>query len=179
MRGLAMRGVFLSATKSSNNNIGCGFHSSQQIIPRNIAEINDSHIGMVSVDRIRDTCSRGQEVAVSQASRIFSTKFLSDQQTSTLEAGDQTSGTSSYLADLPIDHQLPIHNWILAYDMSNINIQMKTNVPEPFKAEESVEDTVEGVPAGLSDAKVNLETRSNMDTRLDLDTQIKDTYNLV
>ena len=27
-------------------------------------------------------------------------------------------------------------------------------MPEPFKAEESVEDSVEGVPAGLSDAKV-------------------------
>ena len=33
-------------------------------------------------------------------------------------------------------------------------IFFQTNVPEPFKAEESVEDIVEGAPAGLSDAKV-------------------------
>jgi len=138
---------------------------SSQPMPKNLEELNESHMGRSDLQRIFDTCSRTQEVAVAQSSRIFSSKFCSDQTSITSDFSD---GKGTSLNDVRL----------MAYDMSNINIQMKTNVPEPYKAE-TLADNLPGLPSGLSDAKVNLEARSNMDCRLDLNLQMNDTYNMI
>merc|ERR1712106_204935 len=59
-------------------------------------------------------------------------------------------------------------NRVEFYQQSIVTMDMKTNVPEPFKAEDDHENELkEGLPIGLSDSQVNLEARSNMDFRLE------------
>ena len=41
------------------------------------------------------------------------------------QLGDE--GQQASFLDLPLDQQLPVHAWIMAYDLSNINIEMKVS----------------------------------------------------
>lgn len=152
-----------------------GLYSTQPL-PRNIEELNDSHMGRSDMSKIFDACTRSHEVAVSQSSRIFSSRFLADQSSiQELTSSDQqlTADQQLAAADQYLDTRM------MAYDLSYITIEMKTNVPEPFQAEDLLQDTVEGLPAGLSDAQVNLEARSNMDCRLDLSDMQNEHCNMI
>ena len=41
------------------------------------------------------------------------------------QLGDE--GQQASFLDLPLDQQLPVQAWIMAYDLSNINIEMKVS----------------------------------------------------
>ncbi|XP_023329742.1 uncharacterized protein LOC111702326 [Eurytemora carolleeae] len=149
------------------SNIGC---LSSYALPQNIEELNASHTARVDPSKIFDTCTRSQEVSVLQSSRIFGSRFLSDQ-----------SSVVDHVSDLPqsADSSEQMDSTIMAYEISNIHIEMKINLPEPFKAEDINTDVVEGSPNGLSDAKMSLEARSNMDCRIETSDRLIDTCNML
>jgi len=60
----------------------------------------------------------------------------------------------------------PENDHVKLYQHSSMVINMQTNVPEPFKPKVE-EQLKEGLPAGLSDAQINLDSKSSMDLQLD------------
>eukprot|EP00092_Neocalanus_flemingeri_P108250 GFUD01139004.1.p1 GENE.GFUD01139004.1~~GFUD01139004.1.p1 ORF type:complete len:165 (-),score=59.37 GFUD01139004.1:130-582(-) len=117
-------------------------------------------------ENISELCSsQTKEVAMSQAVRVFGSGFLSHQDAiSEMQVVEQVD---------PIDMMEQVtrgaDNRVEFYHQNSVTMDMKTNVPEPFQAEEDSEDKLkEGLPAGLSDSQVNLEGRSNMDFRLEI-----------
>merc|ERR1711970_427713 len=106
-----------------------------------------------------------KEVALSQANRVFGSGFLAHQGAITeIQAEEQNDPM-----DMMEQVTRGMDNRVEFYQQNIITMDMKTNVPEPFKAEEHLEDHLkEGLPVGLSDSQVNLEARSNMDFRLEM-----------
>jgi len=126
---------------------------SGRIWPENIAELDAAHNSRTGLSRNRETS--GHEVSVSQASRMFGAGFLTGQQQ---EDGMETTSA--------VDDQNINDIRTKVYEIFNVNINMQTNVPEPFSAD--CEELSPGIPVGLSDAGMNLEARSNMDYRLEV-----------
>merc|ERR1712037_127340 len=58
------------------------------------------------------------------------------------------------------------------YQHSSMVINMQTNVPEPFKPKVE-EQLKEGLPVGLSDAQINLDSKSSMDIQLEQNAALK------
>jgi len=106
-----------------------------------------------------------KEVALSQANRVFGSGFLTHQGAiSELQVEEQNDPM-----DMMEQATRGMDNRVEFYQQNIVTMDMKTNVPEPFKAEEDLEDNLkEGLPVGLSDSQVNLEARSNMDFRLEM-----------
>merc|ERR1712037_296432 len=58
------------------------------------------------------------------------------------------------------------------YQHSSMVINLQTNVPEPFKPKVE-EQLKEGLPVGLSDAQINLDSKSSMDIQLEQNAALK------
>eukprot|EP00090_Calanus_glacialis_P009823 TRINITY_DN1821_c0_g1_i2.p1 TRINITY_DN1821_c0_g1~~TRINITY_DN1821_c0_g1_i2.p1 ORF type:complete len:152 (+),score=50.97 TRINITY_DN1821_c0_g1_i2:59-514(+) len=108
-------------------------------------------------------CSQTKEVALLQANRVFGSGFLAHQ-----GAISEIQGTEQVdPMDMMEQVTKGLDTRMEFYQQINVTMDMQTNVPEPFQAEDETEDSLkEGLPAGLSDSQVNLEARSNMDFRL-------------
>nr|ALS04864.1 hypothetical protein [Pseudodiaptomus poplesia] len=124
-------------------------------MPRNIEELVESHIGRSDPHRVRDSGS--QQISVHQSSRVFGGTFMSDQSSSQ-----------------EVQNQDQMDNRLHMYELTNIHIDMEANVPQPYEAI-NINQPVEGLPTGLSDAQMKLEARSNMDCRLEIANH-KNTY---
>eukprot|EP00092_Neocalanus_flemingeri_P027279 GFUD01029584.1.p1 GENE.GFUD01029584.1~~GFUD01029584.1.p1 ORF type:complete len:171 (-),score=46.66 GFUD01029584.1:388-900(-) len=145
--------------------VGTTRNLSGKTLPRNLEELGQSHMGRTDqvVGQTRQVTAR--ELEVSQSSRVFGSGFLTHQ-----GAGmDLQTGEMIDQVDMMEQVTRNQDSRVELYQQNNVSMILKTNVPEPFQAEEDTsEELKEGVPVGLSDSQVNLEARSNMDCRLEL-----------
>merc|ERR1711935_47246 len=134
-------------------------------MPDNVAELGEAHLFRIDqvLSQGRDFASH--EASVSQAARVFGSGFLSDQTTVSDVADDELNELGAMVGE---DQKSHLEFYTELFLQSILSMDVKTNVPEPFSAEDMSEDDLkEGLPAGLSDSQVSLEARTNMEYRLE------------